>query len=67
MVTGTCSFTVKGPGLIRTPNIVQFGKKCSSSTAKGEGQKLSSDTTNLNSRESEEEKLVKARHNDRKD
>lgn len=38
----------------------------SSSTAKGEGQKLSGDTTNLYGRESEEEELVKARHNDRK-
>ena len=41
--------------------------KCSSSAAKGEDQKLSSDTINLYRRVSEEEKLVKARHNDRKD
>ena len=41
--------------------------KCSSSAAKGEDQKLSGDSTNLYRRESEEEKLVKARHNDRKD
>ena len=40
--------------------------KCSKSTAKGEDQKLGGDTTDLYRRESEEEKLVKAGHNDRK-
>ena len=55
------------PGIESNTKYSPIRYKCSTGTAKGVDQKLSGETTNPYRRESEEEKLVHARHNDRKD